>query len=199
MAYTTRALIKSRLGIGETTTHDTLIDNWILRASSLVDAETGRSFEATTATKYFTPLKQTFGGHLSEDGRTLLLAPHDLLTITTLTNGDSAVISSSEYVLLPPNIAPYYGIRLKLTSTINWTYTTNPENAISIAGTWGYAATAPNGVIEAVEQAIVYWYKTFQAGGNSGQAMQSSDGVYLTAPRLPRDVDQLLCPYRKRL
>lgn len=199
MAYTTRALIKTRLAIGSTTEHDTAIDNWISAATSWINNETGRVFEAATDTKYFTPLTQANGGNLSEDYRTLWVSPFNLVTITTLTNGDSTTVASSKYVLLPANNAPYYGIRLKSDAAISWTYSTAPENAISIAGTWGWSAAVPAVITEATEQVVVYWYQNQKAGGNAGQATVSGDGTYLPAPRLPKDLSDLLCAYRRKL
>jgi hypothetical protein len=68
---------------------------------------------------------------------TLFVNPFDLLAITTLTNGDTNTIASTNYVFEPRNNTPRYAITLKTSSGKSWQYNSDPENAISILGIWG--------------------------------------------------------------
>lgn len=61
-----------------------------------------------------------------------------LLAVTTLTNGDGTTISASDFVLYPANSYPKNLIRIKSSASDTFTYTTTWEQAISVAGVWGY-------------------------------------------------------------
>ncbi len=52
----------------------------------------------------------------------------DLLTITTLTNGDTTVITSTYYDLLPKNDSPKYAIQLKESSPYYWEVDANGDD-----------------------------------------------------------------------
>lgn len=62
----------------------------------------------------------------------------DLLAATTITNGDATTVSATSYVTEPRNDTPYYALRLKSSAGLSWTYQSDSENAISVAGVWGY-------------------------------------------------------------
>src|SRR3990167_331551 len=132
-AYCSLEQIKNRLNpLGVTTSviDDAVIDEMIEQASRAIDAFCGgRTFYARTETHYF---------DVPEDRA--LDVDDDLLSVTTLTHGDATVLTSSDYILLPYNQAPYYQVRLKETTGYVWTVDTsgNAERAISLAGSWGY-------------------------------------------------------------
>lgn len=206
MAYTTKALIKTRLSIGQSNTvDDDFIDALILQGQTLIDQETRGyrpgelAFEATTATRTFDAQRRRDGGDIGNDGRSLWLRGLDLLTVSALTNGDGTTISASDYVLEPRQFAPYYAITLKRGVSAYWNWSSSPEGAISVAGTWGYSTSAPPTIKGACEEAVVYWYKSAEQGGNDGQARQTSDGGYIMPSRLPKDVSDKICVYRRRI
>ena len=111
-------------------------DDWIRErieeASEWFIDEIGRTPVPWTQTRLY-----DYAGREMRNGRELNTG-EDLLAISTLTNGDSVVVSSSDYVLDEANVYPKRKIRLKLSGGIIWTYTSDPEQAISVAGTWGY-------------------------------------------------------------
>lgn len=79
--------------------------------------------------------------YISRDGKELWLSGDAyLLAITTLTNGDTEVLSASNYVLQPNNRYPVKTIRLTSTCGKYFKAKTGGqwEQAISIAGIWGY-------------------------------------------------------------
>jgi hypothetical protein len=99
--YTTWAAVKTYLDITGTG-DDALGALLVNRVTDAIDRYCRRRFRAVTATRSFDV----------PEGDTLFL-DDDLLSITTLTNGDGNVITSASYVLLPKNKSPKYAIRLK--------------------------------------------------------------------------------------
>jgi hypothetical protein len=67
----------------------------------------------------------------------------DLLAVTTLTNGDGETIAGSDYVLEGANEYPKWRVRLKSGNSAYFTYGDSWEQAISIAGVWGYVPHYP--------------------------------------------------------
>jgi hypothetical protein len=145
VSYASRDELKTYLKI-TASGDDTLLTNAVDAATLAIDAYTGRSFTATTATRYYTAD--------AVRGNTLWL-DDDLLTVTTLTNGDTSVLTSPYYHLHPRNAGPYHSIRLL--STAGWAFATDGE--ISIAGTWGYMATPDALIKQACLWLGAYFYR----------------------------------------
>lgn len=102
-----------------------------------------RQFVPTVETRYFDPSRD-----VNADGHVLLL-DKDLLAVTTLTNGDTDVLTvTTDYILEPRNATPYWGVRLLGSGGISWQFTSDPENAISLLGIWGYHADYSNAWVE---------------------------------------------------
>jgi hypothetical protein len=185
--YTTTSAVKTYLHIGGSA-DDALIGALITRASRLIDDHCGRWFSAETQMRYY----DAVGAHIVGN---LLLLDADLLTITTLTNGDGSEIDSEDYLLRPINWPPYFGIALKAGSGLRWTYSGDPAGAISVAGTWGYSATPPAPVEHAATRLAAWLYRQRDTGVESGQVQVTERGVSVAPARLPRDVLDLLGPY----
>jgi hypothetical protein len=152
VSYASLAEVKLDLGI-TVATDDTLLTAMLDGVIAAVNQRFPSKFEAETLTRYYDPTNER---HVR--GRELLLGK-PLLTVTTLTNGDSAVITSSYYTLWPVNGPTYYRIILKASSAYSWTYTTDPEAAIIVVGTWGYATTCPAYINLAVREWTSYLYR----------------------------------------
>jgi len=168
---------------------DTVIEDIIEAASRWIDDETGRTFYARTETRYFDV----------PSGRKLKL-DDDLLTITTLTNGDSNTIDdSSEIDLVPKNVAPYYAIRIKAGSAYYWSQDSsgNIEDVISVAGTWGYAATAPHDIRQACLITATNMYKRRFGEGEQGATLTPA-GVVLSPVGIPSQAAMILRRYKRR-
>lgn len=137
-----------------------------------------RSFESSTGTRYYKaedlrflpvgsqyrPAGSNWPGRYSWDavtsnagsGHTVLPLDRDLLSISTLTNGDGTVISSTGYWLEPRNSTTCYQ-QIRLRSTESWSFDTDGE--IEIAGTWGYT-TGPDATIKRLTlETAAYLYK----------------------------------------
>lgn len=122
--------------------NDNIIEQMVEAASRWIDEITGKEYFGETETRNY-----VVGEHT--DGLTLWL-DKNILSVTTLTNGDGTVISSSDYSLLPLNADRYDKIKLHSNSGEVWQYTDDPyEDAIQVAGSWGDSATTPANVKEA--------------------------------------------------
>jgi hypothetical protein len=186
--YTTTAEVKTYLRI-TSSADDTLIGTLVTRASALIDDACGRWFTAQTATRKY----DAVGNHIT--GR-LLLVDADLLTVSTLTNGDGSNIATSDIILRPINWPPYFGIALKASSNLNWTYQTDPAGAISVTGTWGYAATPPAAIAQASVRLAAWLYRQRDTGAElSAEPLISERGTVRPPSRLPRDVEDMISPF----
>jgi hypothetical protein len=184
MAYITSAELKTYGGVSGSG-DDTLLAALISAAQKAIDAHCHRSFEETSATRYYATTDRRRGQGLCLDA--------DLLTVTTLTNGESSVIPSTGYWLEPRNEPPYQMIRLK--SSYVWNFNTDGE--ISVAGTWGWSATAPDDIKQATKRLATYFYKQKDAQVFDVTAMPDA-GVITVPQGIPKDVLLLLEPYRRR-
>jgi hypothetical protein len=112
--YATLAEYKTyRVARGQSATTDTTDDGVIVdlleKASRDLDDMTGRQFYPSIETDaYDIP-------NSSE-----LLFSKDVLAVISLTNGDDTAIASTEYNLLPSGFTPYYGLKLKGSTSVQW-------------------------------------------------------------------------------
>ncbi len=167
---------------------EALIEDMIETASRFIDTQSIRTFYARTETRYYNV----------PTSRTLRL-DDDLLTITTLTNGDGTEIANTEYHLLPKNVSPKYAIQLKSTSSILWLSDSSGglEYVISVAGTWGWVASEPANINTACKQ-IVKHYLGMRSGQNvEGVATITGAGVVITPAGSPSTAMDIIHSYRK--
>lgn len=171
----------------DSTADDALLSTLIGRASALVETHCGRTFVARAETRVYDAVADVHRGDL--------LLDDDLLTVTTLTNGDGAEIAASAYVLLPANHTPKYAIRLKASSSVSWTYNTDPEQAISVNGSWGYhnGTAAPEDVRHATARLAAWLYKQRDAPFENTGLPELGEVIIPTA--LPADIQRTLAPY----
>ena len=185
--YCTAAQVKAagRLNISGST-YDTELAALITAASRWIDRHCNLpvdGFAASgSATRYYDANVVV--------GSTLFLdAP--LLSVSTLTNGNSATIDSANYWLEPRNVSPKWQITLK--SGYAWTFAT--DGWISVAGVWGYAASAPQPITEAAAMLAGWMFKRYQAAlQDSTASIELGELVYSEA--IPKQVLALLQPYR---
>lgn len=112
------------------TTDDAFLKTLIAEASSDFVQALGRLPFPYTATLLFDAL--------GPDVDLFTLKVPDLLAVTTLTNGDGTVITSGQYVLESANDYPKWRVKLRASAGLVWAFDDDPEQAISIAGAWGY-------------------------------------------------------------
>ena len=187
MAYATTIQLKDYLGITNST-DDNLLEDFISRAEGIIDGYTGRHFEAATAAYYFQ--------ESDTDGNDLPLSGYDLLTVTKLTNGDGVEITSSDYRLFPRNETPKWLIRLD--EAKSWSFS-GGDSEISVAGTWGWSATAPLDIQHACVRLAAFLYRQKDTSADIDRPMVTGDGVTIMPSGLPSDVQKLLDRYKRRL
>lgn len=189
MAYTTLSDVREYLGLDVADTgDDTLLGNFIVQAQAFIDHYCRRSFESVTETRYYDAIEDVVDG--------MLILDKDLLTITTLTVNGST-IASTAYTLLPRNMSPQAAITLKPSSGKTWAYTTDSEDAISIAGTWGYSTSAPSDIVYAIIRLVAYFYRKKDAQVFEDTAFAQA-GVVTVPKGTPKDVLDILNQYRRR-
>jgi hypothetical protein len=170
-------------------TDDGVIESIIEMASRFIDWWTGRRFYATSASRYFD----------APDTRDLWL-DEDLISVTSVTNGDGTAIASGEYQLLPLNESPKYAIRLKASSSVSWTGDSNgnTEGVVTVAGSWGYASSTPSDIKNACMLIAASVYrKRFGATEGGGKATITAGGVVLMPETMPAAAQAMLTQYRK--
>jgi hypothetical protein len=170
------------------TDDDAAIEKIIEGVSRYIDLKTQRRFYALTDTRFYD----------RPSGRELEL-DDDLLTITTLSNGDGVAIASSDYNLIPRNDPPYRAIRLTETSTIFWTLDDegNSEFVIDVAGTWGYVAAHTDDIREACLMTTQSFVKRRFGDNVSGQVKITAAGVVITPQDVPSAAADIINIYKK--
>ena len=172
----------------------TLLTNAISAAETYIESQKNREFEAATATRYYDKSERD-----RWDSCLLNLYSHDLLTVTTLTNGDSdsTTISSSDYWLVDRNLGPpYHGILLKTDITSYWEW--DVDCWVSVAGTWGYSTTVPADVKQACTILAAFIYKSKDAQVWDVTAIPEA-GVITIPQGIPATVTRIIDRYKRYL
>ncbi len=126
--YARPADLKNYLGITATTDDVVLLlcCEW---ARAQIDSITRRHFYPHIATRYYDADVPDYYLPLGDD----------LITLTTFTNGDTTTILAANYRLYPVEGPPYQWIELNKAGSVNFTYSTTPQRAMSILGVWGWS------------------------------------------------------------
>ena len=168
---------------------DSVIEDIIENTSRFIDGETNRTFYARTETrKYNVPR-----------GMTLAL-DDDLISVTTLTNGNDVAIASTKFILEPANSVPKYAIKLKESAGYLWVGETDgdTEQVIDVAGSWGYATTAPNDIRQACLDISIQAYLRRMGKNNTGTVNITAAGVIISPQDVPQQARRILNHYKRR-
>ncbi len=153
--YTTAASVKAYAQIAsDEIGYDAAIAGLIEPVSRAIDDYCHRWFYARTMTRVY---------DYQEAWR--LRLDRDCLTVTTLTNGDTQVLDPAHYFLYPVSGPPYRWIEINRQAGHLFQWSGTPQQCLSVAGTWGYTATAPSAITNAANIWIAY---LLQLGPNSG-------------------------------
>lgn len=186
MAYCLDTDVAAYLGAQAPDAEMTLLTDY---AASIIDVFCNRQFVATTETRLY---------DVPADRRELLL-DKEILTCTQLVNGDGSVISPTNYVLYPLN--GLYKHTIKLKWTLNgpnlFVFTTSPEGAISVTGTWGYSATAPNAIKYANVRLAAWMYRLKDSGMDAQAPQVSPSGMVILPASTPKDVVDILTRHKR--
>jgi hypothetical protein len=172
---------------------DTVIEDLITAASRFIDAKTGRTFYSRAETRYYDVPR-------SQNNRRELWLDDDLISVTTLTNGDGTVIAAADYYLLPRNSTPKFSVVLKRSSySVYWRGDDDydPEGAIELEGVWGYSATAPADITQACNWIALSAYKRRFGENLSERSVVTNSGVIVTPEDIPSIAWEIVRRYKR--
>jgi hypothetical protein len=138
-----------------------------------------------------------FNGDLIDDYT--IDTQYDLISITSITNGDTTNIPTANVVTLPLNFTPAWAVRIKQASGYFWSYTGSPEASVSIVGRWGYSLTAPANIQQATLRLASQMYRQRDGSPDLSDSIISADGSAIVSGAMRSDVKALLNPYRRRI
>lgn len=182
--------LKTYLGIDfELERDDAILENAIRYSKGWIDSVCLRTFEASTdSTRKFDAVRDVRDRFLTLD--------RDLCSITAVINGDGTTITPTQYLTFPFQETPYWALQLKASSGVRWTYISDPEAAITVTGKWAYSISAPDSIQVASLRLAAYIYRIKDAQVFDVTAM-SEVGAVKIDKRMPKDVLELLVPYRR--
>ena len=137
MAYPTLAQTKVYMAVVGIT-HDATITQLLAASVAAVEKHTNRVFVEATLTETFR-VRFPF---ITNNGLILHLFK-DLVSVTTLTNGEGTVIAATDYDLYPK--IPYYQIQLRRGKGIYF-QSDGEDTPITVLGKWGYSVDVPDDV-----------------------------------------------------
>lgn len=175
--------------------------NFIARAKVLIDNHCRRTFEAATdgvigdsdspVTRYFDYSEDVQGD--------ILYLDKDLVEVSSIKYGDSdgTTLSAGQYITLPRNETPINSIKILGSANINWTYDSDVENGIEVAGIWAYSKTAPADITWATLRLVDWMEKIRTSNPDLDRPALAGDGTVLLPTRLPADVVAILNTYKR--
>jgi hypothetical protein len=183
---------------------DSLLSLCIDRAQSAIESYTNRVFEAgSDTTRKYTPIIDRIGSGMGFNGDLIddytIDTQYDLISITSITNGDTTNIPTASVVTMPLNFTPAWAVRIKQASGYFWTYTGSPEASVSITGRWGYSLTAPANIQQATLRLASQMYRQRDGSPDLSDSIISADGSAIVSGAMRSDVKALLNPYRRRI
>lgn len=188
--YTTLANIRALRALDATdTASDAVIERAVEQASRIIDNVTGRTFYARTETHYYEPENL--------DGRVLTILDDDLLTVTSLLDGEGTTIVSTEYRLRPLNKSPKWRIEIKVDSAVDWEC--GAGDVVTVTGTWGYVAIAPLDIQSVCEDLALRFLNARFGGAPQGDVTVTGAGVVLSPKMLTADNMRVLNAYVRHL
>lgn len=201
MTYINIDELKLNLGGITGTSDDAILQMAVDRAQKWIESKTHRVFEASAnTTRYFTASSEDHGGSISDSDPLDLILDYDLATISgmVITNGDGVVVTSGQYTVKPKNSPPFHTIRLLPNSNIAWTYSTDPDDAISIAAKWAWSVLPPDDVKYAVTRLAGYLYKQRDSWQELDRVVITNTGATMLPPGFPKDVADVASLYWRR-
>ena len=192
MSYVTLAEYKSYIReltqgqpAGYTSAEDDAMRLFLDQAQRLIEGKTERVFSAKTETRYYlasaVPLAYP----------DTLLLDYDLLTVTSLVNGNGTTIPADGYWLHPFNESPKWAIVLK--SGYSWSFST--DGRVAVTGAWGYMAT-PNDDVKRVTMQLAWWIQSKRL--SLGDVTVLDRGAFTVDGAFPAHIAEWLARHRRK-
>lgn len=191
MGYTTAGSLAAYLGI-QSAGELPLLGDAIDRATSAINNATNRSFESVPGTLYYHNQTARLRGQV------LYLETY-LQSVTGIVNGNGATITpvagnpSSGWFLEPMNYGPPYTM-IRLGFNNPWVF--NVDGRITVSGTLGYSATAPDDIVQATLRLASYFYRIKDSQIFDTTADAATGGMTINKG-IPADVQKILNRYPK--
>jgi hypothetical protein len=184
-----RGINTATAGTAASTKDDVLLAVLVAAAQKQVDSYCDRTFEASTkATRYYDAVTDV------DQGSTRLWLGADCCAVGTIMNGTGVAVS--KYVTEPRNAPPYYAIKLKDSAGELFQYEDDPQDAITVLAKWAYSTKAPADVAQATIRLAAYMYA--QKDSQVFDVSMFPDAGVMTVPQgMPKDVQEMLRPYRR--
>lgn len=131
--YATLAEVRAELEVNNplVVSEDPKAIRALIDATARIELElAGKTFLPRVQTRYFNAVADTEGLNLRLN--------EPLAELTSVTNGDGAVLTSGQYTLIPRSGPPYHTIRLEANGAVAWQTAADgdPVDAITVAGVW---------------------------------------------------------------
>lgn len=170
------ATVKTYLGLTTETQDDDLLTRLLGAAEDWIADRTNQQLEPIMATRAYSEWSGRVCG-------AVLHLDADLVSVTTLTNGNGQVIPAEGYWLEPRNAPPYSAIRLK-TSQV-WQFDVDGE--ILVAGRWGLPSVPPR-LIQACVRLTAFLYRQKDSTSDADRPLITADGTVVLPSALPKDI-----------
>lgn len=128
MNLVTLAQLKRYLGVSTAiTTDDALLTRLLIDAEQWAEQKAQRAMRPIIEARTFDYCDPQ-----------MLYFDDDLLEVVSITNGDGVAVTLTDLFYAPRRLYPKYVIGFETGASSVWTYSTTPENAISVTAAWGY-------------------------------------------------------------
>jgi hypothetical protein len=171
------------------TLDDGVIGLLIEAASRYIDKQAGRTFYASTQTRYYDVPLDTTG---------LLMFDVDFMSVTDVINGDGDSISSDDYILQPVNGTPYYGI-IPIVPSLYWKPDGNGNTlgVVSVTGSCGGASTTPADITEACLLITKAAYNRRSGENMTSTSIITQGGIVITPEDVPAKAMDIISNNRR--
>lgn len=188
--------VKRALSIGSNVDGTLVFDKNLDDTQIALDIQRASDFFATETQNNYYGAIGTLTLDVSEQyirGRQLFFRHDVLRSITRIENDGNGTLTSSDWVTMPRNSTPYFGVELK---TKYWQWSTSPLGAIRVIGALGENADGqPSAQVHLAVTRLASWlYKTRDTRGN----IQLSTGNNATANEGFPDVVREIIENEKR-
>jgi hypothetical protein len=194
MTYAAIDDFKNYLGIEVvlSTLQQNVLDMALTNACAIIDSHTHRTYSAAAdSTRYHDAATYVEGRRLWLDG--------DLCQLTSVTNGDGQAVPLPSIAFDPANEKPYFGLTIKRSSNLSWTYDDDPEAAIAViavTGRWAYSLTPPATIVQATLRLAAWLYHQRDNALDLDRTVIVG-GTVLAPAAMPADVLTILRPFQK--
>lgn len=150
------------------------IEGYLEAAQDYIEEKTGRWFEGRAGVRYYD------GSAIDTNYPNRLLLDMDLLTATTVTNGDGAVVAGNQRALYPYNELPKWGIL-----HLNGFWSGSPSELISVDGVWGMSS-APSPTCKRMVKRLAWIIQSTRTSTSTSQTLP--DGTRIWEATVPPDI-----------